>query len=243
MRTSYKVLISNLDGSFLNEGTRSFSAMVPARKEIREREIPLVTFHETRRIQTRLGIPDPFIVENVGAIEFRKGYFTAADSFCDKRGDSQRSSLELPYDQTILHWALLKQLVSGSIKGFSDLSNEEIAAKTSLSPEGSELSVTTGGKYFRLTGGRRAGQAVVLLRKLYQECDGPVPLGGIGKGATDLLMLGKVDCQRIVARVGGKHHQRPTQRLSQGRKMHSVGPGWTEAVSGMLDEWVQLHEG
>ena len=281
MRISYKVLISDLDSSFLQEDARSFAAMVPALKELREREIPLVlctskTIEETVAIQERFGISDPFIVENGGAIYFRKGYFAATDSPCEKRGDYQRISLGLPYDETILYLALLKKLVPGPIKGFSDMSAEEIAEETGLSIEaaeraqqreydepfkvalhtstilrqiekilkGSELSVTKGGKYFHLTGSSNAGQAVVLLRKLYQERYGPVSLGGIGNGATDLLMLEKVDCPMIVAKIDGKQHQRPAQRLPQARKLHGVGPGgWTEAVSGMLEEWDQPHEG
>jgi mannosyl-3-phosphoglycerate phosphatase len=110
-------------------------------RELRKRKIPIVfctsrTFEETVVIREHLGITDPLIVENGGAIYFPKGYFALADIQSERKGVYQRISLGLPYGQMTLFLALLKKLVPCPIKGFSDMSLEEIAKEAGLSLEG-----------------------------------------------------------------------------------------------------------
>jgi mannosyl-3-phosphoglycerate phosphatase len=138
MRGSFQVLISHLDDAPLEAFASPGELVGPAFRELREREIPVVlssskTFDETVALQRSLGISDPFIVENGGAVYFRKGYFAATDVPCVARGDYQRVSLGIPYGEVTLFLALIKKLVSGEIVGFSDMSEAELVAATGLS--------------------------------------------------------------------------------------------------------------
>ena len=142
MRATFRVLISNLEGTLLDGETPARLEALHALRELHEREIPVVlctsrTFEQTVVIREQLGIAGPFIVENGGAIYFPRGYFALTDVQSERKGDYQRISLGLPYGQTTLYLALLKKLVPGPIKGFSDMSLEEIAREGGLSPEGS----------------------------------------------------------------------------------------------------------
>ncbi len=137
MKAAIQILIANT-----NVATRSNSdpSVKAAFQECKERGIPLVlctsgTFEETEEVRHTLGITDPFIVENGGAIYFRKGYFSATDVPCESKGDFQKVSLGLPYAQTVLFLSLIKKLVPSEIVGFSDLATSALADESGLSKE------------------------------------------------------------------------------------------------------------
>jgi mannosyl-3-phosphoglycerate phosphatase family protein len=279
MRATFRVLISNLEGTLLDGETPARLEALHALRELHEREIPVVlctsrTFEQTVVIREQLGIAGPFIVENGGAIYFPRGYFALTDVQSERKGDYQRISLGLPYAQTTLYLALLKKLVPGPIKGFSDMSLEEIAREGGLSPEeaararqrefdepfkiakdtkavlerlertvkGSALSVSCGPRFFHLGCGSDPVRAVALLRKLYQDCYGPVTLAGVGNHPSDLPMLSAVDTPLIVASSGGRPGSELSQRLPKASKTRKSGSaGWNEVVSGMLKDWDRSH--
>lgn len=279
MRATFKVLISNIEGTLLAGETPAHLEALPALRELHEREIPVVlctsrTFSETVVIREQLGITDPFIVENGGAIYFPKGYFAMADVQSERKGEYQKISLGLPYSQTTLYLALLKKLVPGPIRGFSDMSLEEIAKEAGLSLEGaararqreydepfkvardskavleriertlkgSSLSVNRGVTFFHLGCGSDLGRSVTVLRKLYQDCYGPLTVGGVGSHLVDLPLLQSVDRPMIVPSSAGRREPDLALRLPKAQTSRRSGSaGWNEVVSRMLKDWDQSH--
>lgn len=74
------VLFTDLDGSLLDLNTYSFEKARPALNFFKSKKIPVIfcsakTRDEQLYYQKKLGIDDPFIVENGGAIYIRKDYF------------------------------------------------------------------------------------------------------------------------------------------------------------------------
>ena len=74
------VIFTDLDGTMLDRDTYSYALALPALKRLLENKIPLVfcsakTRAEQEAYRKELGIGDPFIVENGGAIFIPKGYF------------------------------------------------------------------------------------------------------------------------------------------------------------------------
>jgi mannosyl-3-phosphoglycerate phosphatase len=73
------LIFSDLDGTLLSHDSYSFEEANEALKHIKQQEIPLImttskTFKETIEIQNKLGLLEPFIVENGGGIFFPRIY-------------------------------------------------------------------------------------------------------------------------------------------------------------------------
>lgn len=137
MTSSIQILISNVSTATRSESDPSFKS---AFQECKERGIPIVlctsrTFEETHEVRRALGLTDPFIVENGGAIYFRKGHFPATDIPCETKGEFQKVSLGLPYAQATLFLSLIKKLVPSEIVGFSDMPPSALAEDAGLSLE------------------------------------------------------------------------------------------------------------
>lgn len=135
MKAAIQILISNMNVAIRSGTDPSFKA---AFQECKERGIPIVlctsrTFEETLEVRRTLGVTDPFIVENGGAIYFRKGYFSATDIPYESKGEFQKVSLGLSYAQAIVFLSLVKKLVPAEIIGFSDMPTSALAEDSGLS--------------------------------------------------------------------------------------------------------------
>jgi len=135
MKAVIQILISNVNVATQSKSDPSFKA---ALQECKERGIPIVlctsrTFEETQEVRHTMGITDPFIVENGGAIYFRKGCFSATDIPCESKGDYQKIGLGIPHAQTVLFLSLIKKLVPSEIIGFSDMPASDLANESGLS--------------------------------------------------------------------------------------------------------------
>ncbi|MBU4565857.1 MAG: HAD-IIB family hydrolase [Desulfarculus sp.] len=133
------VIFSDLDGTLLDHHTYSYQPALPALGELKRRGIPLVLCSSKTRaemipLHAELGLDAPIITENGG------GVFAPQDNTVAK-GDAWRDAGEgwrvleigLPIDE-------LRQRMEGfkdelGLKGFSDLSNHEVAKLTGLSKE------------------------------------------------------------------------------------------------------------
>lgn len=137
MKPAIQILIMNVNTAIRSGSDPSIKA---ALQDCKGRGIPIVlcssrTFEETQEVRRMLGITDPFIVENGGAIYFRKGYFSPTDLPCESMGELQKVSLGLSYAQTILFLSLVKKLVPAEIIGFSDMPASVLAEDSGLSVE------------------------------------------------------------------------------------------------------------
>jgi len=72
------LVFTDLDGSLLNHDDYSFEEARPALDRLRKAKIPLIfvtskTCREVEPLQNRLGLREPFIVENGGGIFVPRG--------------------------------------------------------------------------------------------------------------------------------------------------------------------------
>jgi len=130
------LVFTDLDGTLLDHDTYSYEDAAPALELLKKRSIPLVlctskTREETSELRNELGLTHPFITENGG------GIFIPSDSPLpknpmEKTGHGFRFvSLGQPRESILEVFRLLKR--SFRLKGFSDMTAEEVAAMTGLS--------------------------------------------------------------------------------------------------------------
>lgn len=132
------VIFSDLDGTLLDAKTYSFAGAREALELLRARRIPLVlvsskTRAEMEPLRFELGNHDPFVVENGAAVYIPKGLFD---------GPVPDSVFRDPYlvvEQGVTYARLrsalkeIAQAVNRPLRGFGDMSAEEIAQHTGLS--------------------------------------------------------------------------------------------------------------
>lgn len=131
------VVLTDLDGTLLDPSTYTFEAATEALKALREREIPLVlvsskTRAEIEPIRFSLDNHHPFIVENGGGLHIPKGLFDFPVEGSQLRGPYQ--VIEGGTSYVILRTALkeIEQSVGHILRGFGDMSAEEVAERTGL---------------------------------------------------------------------------------------------------------------
>ena len=262
-----KVLIfTDLDGTLLHPRTYSFKDALPALRLIRERGIPLIivsskTRAEIERWRERLGNTHPFVSENGGGIFIPQGYFIAPPDGEVRDGYVVRT-LGMPYVESRRRFCELRERLGTAVRGFGDMSSDEVAQLTGLTPgeavlarqrdftepfvfdgppderflqaiEGARLRWTQG-RLFHLMGDHHKGRAVTILRELYERQLGPVTAVGLGDGLNDLPFLLAVDRPVLVRREDGSHDARIA--IPGMVRTAGIGPaGWNEAVRKLLD--------
>jgi len=126
--------------TLLDPRTYSFDPARPALRKLRESGVSLIictskTRAEVQEIRAALGNSDPFIVENGGAIFVPEGYFPI--ELPESRRDSGFLVIEMgtSYSRILSVFSRMKVPLAGRLRGFSDLSVEEVARLTGLSDE------------------------------------------------------------------------------------------------------------
>jgi len=255
------IIVTDLDGSLLHPRTYSFEEAGPALELIRQREIPLVicsskTRAEIEVYRKRLDNGHPFISENGGGIYLPLGYFPFHKSH-DQRNGYELISLGVPYEEIRKRFVAMRDRLGIAVRGFGDMSIEEIAALTGLTFEEARLAKQrdfdepfifpdkpadrflkeiegeglrwTQGRFFHFMGDHHKGRAMNILRRLYEQRDGPVTTIGIGDSLNDLPLLLSVDVPVLVKKENNRHDARidiPGLMRTEG-----IGPaGWNEAV-------------
>ena len=133
------VIFTDLDGTLLDNATYSFAAAQEALTELRTHAIPLIvvsskTRAEIEPIRDRLQNEHPFIVENGGALFIPMGYFPFPLEQAAPRGDYEVVEIGTPY---VRLRTALKEIggdLGCRLRGFGDLSLEEVSDLTGLSP-------------------------------------------------------------------------------------------------------------
>ncbi|RMA97757.1 HAD-IIB family hydrolase [Hydrogenothermus marinus] len=137
------LIFTDLDGTLLNYGDYSFEDAKPALEKIKQNNIPLIlTTSKTRKeveiLQKNIGINDPFIVENGAAIFFKKGYKGFKIPNTVSIDDYQVIILGERYEKVREIFNIYKK--DYCLKGFGDLTAEEIVKLTNLPLERVKLS-------------------------------------------------------------------------------------------------------
>jgi mannosyl-3-phosphoglycerate phosphatase len=134
-----KILIfTDLDATLLNHEDYSFNDALPMLDRIWKMGIPLIlttskTRRETEFLQNEIGIDDPFIVENGAAIYFPPKY---TDFFIDDPQQEQAFQI-MQIIQLGISYDRIRAFIDEtrdqfSIRGFGDMSAQEISEMTGL---------------------------------------------------------------------------------------------------------------
>jgi mannosyl-3-phosphoglycerate phosphatase len=261
----HEIIFTDLDGTLLHPRTYSYQDALPALERVRERNIPLIivsskTRPEIERWRERLGNAHPFISENGGGIFIPQGYFSAPPDGEVRDGYIVRM-LGMPYAESRRRFLELRERTKISVRGFGDMSSDEVAELTGLKPDEAELARQrdftepfiftsspderflqaiegaglrwTQGRLFHVMGDHHKGRAVGILRELFVRQYGQVTTVGIGDSLNDLPFLLAVDRPVLVRREDGSHDERIT--IPGIIRTRGVGPaGWNEAVLQIL---------
>ena len=137
-RVTKMVVFTDLDGSLLDPVTYSFDAANEALSALRTSDTPLVlasskTRAEIEPIRFRLNHPHPFIVENGGGLYIPKGLFDFPVEKTALRGPYQVIEIGMPYARLRAALKEIELRIGCPLRGFGDMSAEEVAERTGLS--------------------------------------------------------------------------------------------------------------
>lgn len=136
------MVFTDLDGTLLDHHDYSFTAAEPALARLRAADVPLIlvsskTFAELVGYQKVLGIHQPFIAENGGAICIPRGYFPTDDDLpaLEPMDGYAVELLSPPYDELVARLAGVRREQGFRFRGFADMDDAEVAELTGLSLE------------------------------------------------------------------------------------------------------------
>jgi mannosyl-3-phosphoglycerate phosphatase len=258
-----KIIFTDLDGTLLDKDTYSFDEAKPALKLVKQKRIPIIlttskTRAEVEVYNKKLGISHPFICENGGGIFIPKDYFKVGFEYTSEEDGYCVIRLGEPYKR--LREVLNQVKKAGiNVKGFGDMSIDEICRITNLPREEAVLAKqreftepfmlekeedekkvfniiernglrhTKGGRFYHITGNNDKGKAVRILTGLYRKEYADVVTYGIGDAENDFAMLDNVDNAFLVQRKDGNY---TSEKYG---KAKGIGPeGWNSLVLSLL---------
>jgi mannosyl-3-phosphoglycerate phosphatase len=231
------VIFTDLDGTLLDE-KYGYMSVKPLINQLLQSGVSIVfcsskTEPEVEFYRKKLGVADPFIVENGGAIFVPKGYFPFAFQ-CSKQTE-QYDVIELgvPYKLVREKLAKIKLETGAGIVGFGDMTAEELTKDSGLPPRlvrlakkrefdepfrllwGNEKEVqeaidkaglccVMGSRYLHLLGCSNKGKAAAVLKDMFVKAfSSKTVTFGVGDSAGDLSMLRVVDVPLLVRNASG----------------------------------------
>jgi mannosyl-3-phosphoglycerate phosphatase len=143
--TTHKLIIfTDLDGTLLDRNTYFFEQAKPALNLIRMKGIPLILSSSKARMEMelyrkKLENGNPFISENGGAVFVPKNYFPFPFPYDKKLDEYFVLELGTSYPKIIEVLESIKRETGIKIKGFSDLTEEELTSLCGLSLKEAEF--------------------------------------------------------------------------------------------------------
>jgi mannosyl-3-phosphoglycerate phosphatase len=137
------VVFTDLDGTLIDHDTYDFKEAKLALDQLRSRAIPVIicsskTRAEIEIYRQRMGLSGPFIVENGGAIFIPHEDLSVGVTFVQK-GPYRVVELGVPYADLCVTWKDVKKKQNFRMKGFSEMTAEEIVDITGLPLEEASL--------------------------------------------------------------------------------------------------------
>ncbi len=132
------LIFSDLDGTLIDHYSYSFKGAEEALLRLRQLAIPLIltsskTRAEIQKLQEELGLNDPFIAENGGGIFIPSDYALLDTHAFEKLGQSRVRQFGRPYSYIRAIFETVRSKYN--IRGFGNMTVEEIMAATSLEKE------------------------------------------------------------------------------------------------------------
>lgn len=266
------VVVSDLDGTLLDAETYTLGAAEAVVRELREADVPLVlcsskTRAEIESLMGRLGLDEPFICENGGALHVT-GNLDAGGHRVPGGTEWRRVVLGQPYTEVVETLREAADAVNVRIRGFADMSVAEIARECGLEPLQAQLAkFREYDEPFRIVDAD-ARSTASLMRALHARglrtleggrylhvvggtdkgravsvlresfaAERPVVLLGLGDAPNDVAMLKAVDVPVIVRRTDASVAQM-ARLVPDGMVTDQPGPaGWAAVVHAALGLW------
>jgi len=256
------VIFTDLDGTLLDPFTYSDAVASPVVASVVHKGIPIIfcsskTRAEQEVYRRRLGITDPFVVENGGAIFIKRGYFPFAYQYHRVFGNYHVIELGIAYPEIRERLKEISRQHKLAITGFGDMTPAEIAKLTGLNLDSARLAqkreyeetlnlsardvdsilpkITAAGltwnrgRLYGVSGGNNKGRATKILIKLLRQKLGRIKTIGIGDSPNDLPMLAEVDFPVLVQKPGHGWEEIDLPGLY---RVKGEGPrGWVRAIS------------
>jgi len=257
------LIFTDLDGTFLNHHDYSFEASTEALKKIKEAQAPLIfttskTKAEVERLQQKVGISEPFIVENGAALFIPKGYQAFDLSDLSNFDDKKVILFGKAYSEILAFYKKYREAYA--MVGLSDMTNNEIAELTGLglssvpfvrardftepfvlkdesqlealqkSADKYDLKITKGGRFYHLMSKfQDKGVAVKETITLFEGLyKEKVYSIGLGDSENDLPMLERVDLPILIQKHDGSYLETEIPNIQ--KASYQGTEGWNEMV-------------
>jgi mannosyl-3-phosphoglycerate phosphatase len=140
----FVVIFTDLDGTLLDHDTYEWEAAKPALEICRQYQIPVIAVSSKTRaeieiLQEKLSISAPFISENGGGVFFPKSHYPAGPAGAVSEKNLWKWSLGSPYGVLVNALKEIRNDLGWDIRGFSEMTPEEISNRTGLDIETSKL--------------------------------------------------------------------------------------------------------
>lgn len=263
------IVVTDLDGTFLNHDDYSWRGAEAALLTLDRRGVPVVfcsskTRAEIEVLRSETGNRSPFISENGGAVFLPAGSYGHLAGKLHREGDYFVMRLGSPYSQLVdaLHRAAAE--ADCKVRGFADVSADEVAAWCGFSVEDARLAkqrefdepflleagdgdrlataianrgfrTTRGGRFWHILGANDKGSALRRLRSAYTAAGVPVSVAALGDSPNDLPLLSLADHPIIVPGAN-------LGKMQAAMPDASVAPaegseGWGRALSAAMGNW------
>ncbi len=262
------VVITDLDGTLLDQRTYSYEASWPAVHRLVQLNIPLIlcsskTGAEIQWLWDELGLRDPFIVENGGALLVPPKYFSFS---VGAEGSDGWTAVELGADVAILRRALLEAAAdcNARVRSWGTMGLDEIATLSGLTPvqagraakrsydepflveerdagrlvarlTSRGFRVVKGDRFYHVMGDQDKGKATKRLLDLYRKIKPTLRSIGLGNSANDLPLLSSVDLPILVRNPDGSWDEEILKQIPNILKSTETGPtGWRQMIEKVL---------
>lgn len=257
------IIFTDLDGTFLNHHNYSFEEAQEALAIISQKKIPLIfttskTKIEVELLQQKVGIVEPFIVENGAALFIPKNYQNLNLDFLPDFEEYKVLVFGKTYNQILNFYNEYKE--EFGLKGFSDMNNQEISELTGLDASSATLAkqreftepfvmedikkleklknlastfkikITQGGRFFHLIGEKQdKGIAVKKSIELFEKLyDEKINSIALGDGENDIKMLEVVDTPIVIKNHNDEYLSLDLKNLQ--KSTYQGSSGWNEMI-------------
>lgn len=257
------IVFTDLDGTFLNHDNYSYQESEEALSVLSKKEIPLVfttskTKDEVEILQNKIGIKEPFIVENGAALFIPKNYQGLDFSFLNQREEYFIFRLGVSYIEVVEFYNSFKE--EFGMFGFSDMTIAEVVKYTGLLEDEAKISIkrgftepflledelmlkdlqtkaaqnglkiTKGGRFYHLIGENQdKGKAVEVCVQMFEDIfSQKIKSIGLGDGQNDVPLLESVDVPIAIQNHEGAYVDISSKKVQ--RSSYKGAKGWNEMI-------------